>query len=56
MLERFVNKVLEKFVNKAFPMPDLSVGELVVFNSLEKLDVNKSKRPDSVHPCLLREC
>ncbi|XP_065557580.1 uncharacterized protein LOC136025476 [Artemia franciscana] len=39
-----------------FPMPDLSVSEVMVFNSLGKLDVNKSKGPDGVHPRLLKEC
>ena len=39
-----------------FPMPDLSVSEVMVFNSLGKLDVNKSKGPDDVHRRLLKEC
>ena len=37
-------------------MPDLSVSEVMVFNSLGKLGVNKSEGPDSVHPRLLKEC
>ena len=39
-----------------FPMPDLSVSEVMVFNCLGKLDVTKSKRPDSAHPHPLKEC
>ena len=35
---------------------DLSVSEVMVFNSLEKLDVDKSKAANGVHPCLLKEC
>ena len=37
-------------------MPDLSVSEVMIFNSLGKFDVNKSKGPDGVHTRLLKEC
>ena len=38
------------------PMPKLSITKDMVLNSLEKLDVNKSKGSDGIHPRLLKEC
>ena len=38
------------------PMPSLLVTEEMVLSSLDKLDVNKSKGPDGLHPRLLQEC
>jgi len=37
------------------PMPELSFTKEIVLASLDKLDVNKSKGPDGIHPRLLKE-